>query len=166
MSYSICGLIVPQREDRICSERMWPLVRLTAGVSLLPLERDHLLLTEGDDTQPNAFAEFSIPQWLSDLVRDFTRSAYIEAEFWGGTGTQASVVFEQGRVLSGPEISAHAINSALRQLGVTDGPSITFLSLPVTTGRDPFDMVGLGRHRSVSGWLRENQQRRDRLTIN
>ena len=67
----------------------------------------------------------------------------------------ASVVLEQSTILSKPVISSGAINFALRQMGIDDGPSGTFFGLPVQSGKDPFDMVGLGRHRSVSAWLQE-----------
>jgi hypothetical protein len=152
MSYSICGLIIPQPEERTCSERGWPFVTLKGGVSLIPLARDYLFLAEGDETEP--------PTWLSDMGSCFSRAAYVEAEFWGGTGMQASVVLEHSRILSGPVISSGAINYALRYLGVDDQSSVTFLGVPAPTGRDPFDMAGLGRHRSVGGWAGERRTSR------
>ena len=158
--YSITGVIVPQQEERTCSEYNWPDITLKEGVSLLPMERDYLFLVEGDETQPADKLAFVIPQWLSDIVRHFSKSIYIEAAFWGGTGMQASVVFAQDRILLGPEISARAINAALRQMGVDNGSSIKLFGLPFTTGADPFDMVGLGRHRAVSGWLQESYQKK------
>src|SRR5262245_20848687 len=109
MSYSLCGLIFPQCEEGICTEHKWPFATLKGGVSLLPLERDYSFLTEGDDTQPAEAFEFSLPVWLSDYTNHFTKAAYIEAEFWGGKGMQASVVFEKNRIVSGPDIFANAI---------------------------------------------------------
>ncbi len=158
MSYSICGLIIPQSEERACSEHKWPVVTLEGGVSLVPLDRDYLFLTDGDGTTPAQDFEFITPQWLSEMSSGFSRSAYIEAEFWGGTGMQASLVLERGRILSQPVISSGAINFALRHMGIDDGSSVALFGLPVTAGKDPFDMVGLGRHRSVDGWLRESAE--------
>ena len=155
MSYSIRGLIITQSEERACSDRGWPVITLAAGVSLISLDRACLFVTEGDETPPSDDLEFNLPQWLSDIVSCFSRSAYIEAEICGGTGMQASVVLEQSTILSKPVISSGAINFALRQMGIEDGPSGTFFGLPVQSGKDPFDMVGLGRHRSVSAWLQE-----------
>ena len=102
--------------------------------------------------------EFTLPPWLSDMASCFTRCAYIEAEIWGGAGMQASVVLEQSRILSEPVISSGAINFALRNMGIEDEPSVTFFGLSVPMGKDPFDMVGLGRHRSVSAWLQESAE--------
>jgi hypothetical protein len=158
MSYSICGLIVPQREDCICSDYNWPCVKLASNVSLIPLDRDYLFLTDGDNTQPQTIVEFSVPQWLSAVTGRFTKAAYIEAEFWGGSGMQASTVLQQNKILFGPVISIDAVNSALRVMGVDDDPSIPIfgvLGLPI---KDLFAVVGLGRHRSVDGWLREHAE--------
>ena len=81
--------------------------------------------------------------------------AYLEAEMFGGVGTQATVVWLNGEVWLGPATtqfgwpppdratSPHwAFNQALRQLGVTRGAAF-----------DEFDAVGLGRHRHTGDWL-------------
>ena len=81
--------------------------------------------------------------------------AYLEAEMFGGVGTQATIVWLNGEVWLGPATtqfgwpppdratSPHwAFNQALRQLGVTRGAAF-----------DEFDAVGLGRHRHTGDWL-------------
>jgi hypothetical protein len=80
--------------------------------------------------------------------------AYLEAEMFGGAGTQATVVWLNGEVWRGPATtrfgwpppdrasSPHwAFNQALRQLGVTRGAAF-----------DEFDAAGLGRHRHTGDW--------------
>jgi hypothetical protein len=80
--------------------------------------------------------------------------AYLEAEMFGGTGTQATVVWLNGEVWLGPATtqfgwpppdrasSPHwAFNQALRQLGVTRGAAY-----------DEFEAVNLGRHRHTEDW--------------
>jgi hypothetical protein len=80
--------------------------------------------------------------------------AYIEAELFGGTGHQGSMVWRDGRVVRDPhreESTGHGkprpqaewpINAALREIGVwTTGAS------------DEFDSIGLGSHRSTDEWL-------------
>ena len=148
-------MIIPQLEERSCSGHSWPFVTLTGGVSLIPLDRDFLLLIDGDQTTPATDFEFTLPRWLSELAGCFSRSAYIEAEIWGGTGMQACVVLEQRGTVSEPLISSGAINFALRRMGIDDGSSISFCGLSVPTGKDPFDVVGLGRHGSVADWLKD-----------
>jgi hypothetical protein len=80
--------------------------------------------------------------------------AYLEAEMFGGVGTQATVVWLNGEVWLGPATTQFgwpppdratspnwAFNQALRQLGVTRGAAY-----------DEFDAAGLGRHRHTEDW--------------
>lgn len=68
--------------------------------------------------------------------------AYIEAEFFGGSGVQACVLFPQSGADAVATISDDAINMALRWLGVQP-----------EEGKDVFSTVGLGRHRETDLWL-------------
>jgi hypothetical protein len=70
------------------------------------------------------------------------RLAYVEAEYFGGAGDQAAVVWEGGAVRNGPLATENAIDQALRDLGVV-----------ANAGTDEFDTVGLNRWRSTSEWL-------------
>jgi hypothetical protein len=83
------------------------------------------------------------------------RIAYIEAEFFGGRGTQSAIAWADGAVLLGPlhtqthdgEESGYvtaddlAINQVLRVLGVT-----------TTGGEDELSTLGLGRFRNPTEW--------------
>jgi hypothetical protein len=97
---------------------------------------------------------------LADLAVEQSRRfplAYIETEYFGGTGTQAAVAWQSGGVVFGPEQSKSewldgqftapplldkAINRAARLIGVDRG-----------TALDEFAALGLGRHRSDEKWL-------------
>jgi hypothetical protein len=82
---------------------------------------------------------------LSSLSRDGAL-AYVETDYFGGTGSQAAAVFHQGKValkLALPDSRELArredpINAALRMLGVE-----------AAEGLDEFDTVGLGRFRGL-----------------
>jgi hypothetical protein len=65
------------------------------------------------------------------------RVVFVEAEFFGGVGTQASVGWEHGEVAFGPRLTdgAGAINDALRWLGVS-----------AAGAHDEFDALGLRDH--------------------
>ncbi|GAA0594048.1 hypothetical protein [Actinomadura livida] len=76
--------------------------------------------------------------------------AYVEADYFGGTGTQAAQVWDAGKAVLGPlrlgERESFAavgspISQALRRLGVAKGDHF-----------DEFDAVGLGRHRRTDDW--------------
>ena len=105
------------------SEDLWmvPLstqVRDRHGIPLLPFD-------EGDSDE--------LPAALSSLCRQLSRQcvvAYVEAAFFGGMGIQASAIFKNGTGLVSPVIDGHAINHALKLLGVT-----------ARTGYDEFDRV-------------------------
>ena len=70
------------------------------------------------------------------------RIAYIEAEFFGGSGTQGHVVFEKGKIISEIQIHNKAINEALKFLGVS-----------VSGHDDEFAALNLGKHRNTENWL-------------
>ena len=78
-------------------------------------------------------------------------AAYVEAEFFGGMGTQSAQVWDGGQVVLGPVVveegeltpaAGSPISQALRQLGVAKGDHF-----------DEFDAVRLGRHRDTQDWL-------------
>jgi len=72
--------------------------------------------------------------------------AYIEAELFGGSGTQAHVLVPAPGADTMLRVSDDAINRALGWLGVTP-----------LGGKDEFATVGLGRHRETDAWLDETR---------
>lgn len=77
--------------------------------------------------------------------------AYVEAEYFGGTGTQFVQVWDARKVVLSPmqladrgpeQFGSSPISQALRRLGAVKGDHI-----------DEFDAVGLGRHRDTNDWL-------------
>ena len=67
--------------------------------------------------------------------------AFVETEYFGGTGGQGAVVFKDGVPIYGPEWDEIGpINRALALLGVETSPLAT----------DEFDTVGLGSLRSIA----------------
>ncbi|MFD1887633.1 hypothetical protein [Paenibacillus wenxiniae] len=87
----------------------------------------------------------AIKQLCSEFSR-IARTAYIEAEYFGGVGTQNGIVWDAADVIFEETLSEHAVNKALQQLGVIR-----------TEEQDEFDTVQLGRHRSIERWLKEEQ---------
>jgi hypothetical protein len=77
--------------------------------------------------------------------------AFVEADFFGGVGTQIALVWDGGKLVLGPLLLAEGeplptigspISQALRHLGAVRG-----------THFDEFDAVSLGRHRQTEHWL-------------
>jgi hypothetical protein len=88
-----------------------------------------------------------LPRSIDGFVAPFIgrgKFAYVEAEFFGGVGTQAIVTWDDKGNASLPLVDAHAINKALRFLGVQIGDH-----------HDEFNALGLGKHRSTGEWESE-----------
>ena len=118
---------------------------------MIPLAEDLLAeiqqsgRTPGGGTVAGAF-EFLLPgveAWAQALSSD-AAVAYIETEYVGGEGFERAAVWSGGKIALGPLDGAGSINQALRALGVQPGP-----------GTEEFELVGLGRHRSLEEWLQD-----------
>lgn len=121
------------------------LVHLLGGVDLIPLGRDALktyalsflpLTDEGQSDLPRTLAE------LCERLSVQGQVAYVEAEIFGGAGTQAHALYSAGKAVGPVVVSGAAINEALRHIGVDKGGAA-----------DGFDAIGLGQHRNTDGWL-------------
>ena len=69
---------------------------------------------------------------------------YIEAEYFGGDGVQASVYWDEKQKESCTIVSDNAINQALKKMSVDKKNKI-----------DEFEAIGLGKHRSTESWINE-----------
>lgn len=118
-----------------------PLPQAKAMLPLTDALLEHLripflpLTDEGADSLPAELDLLGRAASAKGLV------AYVEAEFFGGAGTQASVLWQHGNRVAGPVVCAQAINQALVALGVKrDAAS------------DEFDALNLARHRATDDW--------------
>jgi hypothetical protein len=145
MAYTLQALIAKQGTFRRDSIEGANVIILDAGFEMVPftcvfLKAHRLpflpLADEGTEQLPQALEKICLA-----LSRN-GNSAYVEAEYFGGTGTQASVVFRNGRIELGPLVSESAINQAVAALGALKGSS-----------HDEFEALGLGKYRETDGWL-------------
>ncbi len=93
------------------------------------------LTDEGADGLPSPIIE------IGRALSESRKLAYIEAEYFGGQGSQASLQFANGLLVDPPLLNAEAINQVLRWLGVHCADDL-----------DEFDTVGLGVHRDTEEW--------------
>lgn len=118
-------------------------VALSQGKALVPLTtcvcQAHRIGSLMLSDQPTA--SDTLVASISALVGTAHRVAYVEAEYFGGVGSQAAAVLEDGRSILGPIVARDAIDQALRLLGVVAGDH-----------RDEFDALGLGHHRDTHDW--------------
>ncbi|GAA1887254.1 hypothetical protein [Asanoa iriomotensis] len=94
-----------------------------------------------------------LPAGFADVLASCSATGpvgYVEADFFGGTGTQRAALWAGGALAAGPLSldedepfgpDGSPISQILRRLGV-----------PPQRGRDEFDAVGLGRHRWTADW--------------
>jgi len=92
----------------------------------------------------NGFERLSGPvEFVAKELSGKGAVAYVETEYFGGTGAQAAIVWRDGHVaLSAKSADIGPINSALALLGADR-----------SAHHDEFDALGLGQHRSNSAWL-------------
>jgi hypothetical protein len=139
-------------KSRVGGIRASRVIDLPEGTGLLPLSEALLREiqeagrgAEGSASTGGVF-EFLTPavdRWVRTISRGAT-IAYVETEYFGGEGYERAAVFRDGDLVLGPLDGAGAINQALRALGVVS-----------RSGQEPFDALGLGRHRSLEEWLSE-----------
>lgn len=119
-------------------------VALPGGLEMVPLDStarkllDVPLLPLTDE----GFAE--LPETISSTGKRLSgqyKLVYIEAEFFGGVGGQASACFENGKTSGTVSTQWDSINAALRWLGVL-----------VREHEDEFEASGLGAHRDTDAW--------------
>jgi hypothetical protein len=132
-------------------------VELPQGYGLLPITQEVSGRLGGGAGKPFGDAFWFLSPGVEALGRRVSRTgpvAYLEAEMFGGTGTQAMVLWRDGEVWLGPATTQFgwpppdrssspqwAFNLALRKLGVDRGDAF-----------DQFDALDLGRHRRTEGW--------------
>jgi hypothetical protein len=145
MAYTLQALIADETVISMAVPTGAVLVRLPQGKAMIPLcdeMRDahgipFLPLTdEGMAEVPDGITA------ITDAIAKSGRVVYVEAEFFGGDGTQACVTWDSALRASQPLVDANAINSALRFLGVKVGDH-----------HDEFEALGLGRHRDTEDWV-------------
>lgn len=127
-------------------------IPLGQGLALLP-NTDELSeeLRANDGGGGPAFEEFyNLTPRLAELAALWSAGgpvAYVETDYFGGSGEQAAVLWENGEIVYEPyRGKLGPVNDVLRRLGAERGD-----------GLDQFDAVGLGRHRSNDDWIRSHK---------
>ncbi|TDT98246.1 hypothetical protein EDD99_6468 [Streptomyces sp. 846.5] len=75
---------------------------------------------------------------------------YVEAEYFGGVGTQRTAVGARGALAFGP--FAVEENESVPREGTPISRALRLLGVAADRGLDEFDTVGLRRHRHVEDW--------------
>lgn len=158
MSYELRALAGPYHAAaQAAGEAGITVVELPQGYGLVPITPgvfDHL---GGSTAEPFGDTFCLLSSGIEAVARRASYTgpiAYLEAEMFGGTGTQAMVAWRDGEIWLEPATtefewpppdpasnSQWAFNQALRELGVDRGAAF-----------DEFDALNLGKHRHTEGW--------------
>jgi hypothetical protein len=130
-------------------------VELAPGLGLVPMIPALVdEVTHGGAGDERFTSCCAFPAGFESALAEWSRvepMAYVEAEYWAGEGSQFAAVWRHGDIVLGPLLQAEEeptpaegspISQALRCLGVS-----------ARGYQDEFDVVGMGRHRDVEGWL-------------
>jgi hypothetical protein len=153
MSYEIEALI--GRGDILAKDLLGfvhaRVIPLGQEIAIVPITRAFFEEVTGDamatgEATDRCYGFRCLSRPLAALAERLSRIGligYIEAEFWGGVGTQWGIVWEHEKVTIGPYChDLDAINKVLRKLGVQ-----------VAGANDEFDSIGLGRYRTTLAWV-------------
>jgi hypothetical protein len=152
--YSLCALVARTAYlDEAALYAKAHRIRLEEGLSMVPLSEELLreiqrtASGDGGSRPPSIFEFLTAPveAWARALSRQGP-IAYIETEYLAGEGYERCAVWHNAELALGPLDGAGAVNQVLQALGVKTRP-----------GQEAFDAVGLGRHRSLEGWLSETR---------
>jgi hypothetical protein len=149
MGYALDALLGPAEvlEPLAQAYRSARVVTLSDGLAMIPMVetlRNAIQSQNHDPEREPAWPFWHLsPEGAMTVAETCRHGAlvYVEARFYAGVGTQASVGWTNGALRHGPVSAKDAINRALRFLGVTP-----------QDGQDEFDTVGLGRRRATHEW--------------
>jgi hypothetical protein len=157
MGHSV-RLIIGRDEGIAAFLRAWPgsrAVELKAGWQAIPV--DDALYDAVVAAHPEAvgsdeldFAPAGLDAALAAATSEGGALAYVETEYFGGTGGQSAMAYADGRVKMEPARAQWAgpINQALRRIGVVpEGEN------------DAFDTMGLGERRQMADYEPEGPVR-------
>ena len=158
MGHSV-HLIIGQPASIAYFQHVWPaarVVELRGGWQAIPV--DDPLHKAIEARYPGAVRPSGLdvsPLGLGEALGDATRGggslAYVETDYFGGTGGQSATAWVDGREVMAPQSARGGggpINQALRRIGVER-----------TEADDEFDTVGLGERRSMTDYEPEGPMR-------
>lgn len=157
MSYELRALAgLYQVAAQTAGEAGIAVVELPQGYGLVPITPQVFDRLGGGTARPFGDTFWFLSSGVESLARKVSHTgpiAYLEADIFGGSGTQAMMAWRDGEVWLGPATTESrwpsdpasnpqwAFNQALRQLGVDRGEAF-----------DEFDALNLGKHRHTEDW--------------
>ncbi|OHV62980.1 hypothetical protein [Pseudofrankia sp. BMG5.36] len=155
MGYSLEAIVGPTAALSLVARDVVSavVVPLRQGMGLVPVT-DRLVDEVAGGGSAASLGFWRFPGGFDRLLRGWSGAgplAYVEAEFFGGVGSQRAAVWSGGALVFGPVALGEG------QLVPVDGTPISQALAWVGVTRegvhDEFDSVDLGRHRHTEDWL-------------
>ncbi len=157
MGHSV-HLIIGRGEAAAAFVRQWPgsrTVELRGGWLAIPVDQglyDAIEARHPGAVRPSGLdvSPFGLSESLAAATAKGGGLAYIETDYFGGTGGQSATAFVDGQQVMAPQTArggAGPINQALRRIGVQRAEA------------DEFDTIGLGERRSMDDYEPEGPVR-------
>lgn len=131
-------------DDWICVKE----IELTQGFSMifctieLLEDIEELMKSSGETVDDPDYPELDyFDASVKELMEQYsirTKLVYVETDYFGGVGTQAGILYENGKPAAAPQSGEGTINALLKEIGVWRRPDT-----------DEFDMLGLGKYRHM-----------------
>ncbi|MFF5499323.1 hypothetical protein [Streptomyces aquilus] len=127
-------------------------VPLLQGLSLLPMT-DEVFDAVTDGSSGGSLGFWKLPGGFEGLLAQWSAAgpvAYVEVEYFGGSGGQRAAVWEGGTLALGP--LEHGTRRGLRTVSPVS-QALRRLGARRSLGEDEFSAVGLDRHRHTDDWI-------------
>ena len=147
MAHHISGIITSFKYDGEL-----PNIVLVGNYYFLPLERESRKNFHENSIEPYEELTSKTRKILKEL--SFTGNcAYIETDYFGGSGTQLAEVWENGRKITDTFFSYSQIENLKIPKGVvlveaSVNEALKRIGIYCHEGKDEFDSIGLGKYRS------------------
>ena len=155
MGYRLEAVIGPAAvlSAAIGEQPLMVLAPLWQGLGLVPMT-DEVFDAVHDGTPPGLPGFWKLPGGFERTLCSWSDQgpvAYVEAEFFGGVGTQAAAVWDGGRLALGPVVLGEV--EPLPAAGTPISQALAHLSVRRGDHVDEFAAAGLGQHRGTEDWL-------------
>lgn len=124
---------------------------------LIPLTNDVFDRLNGGGDRPHEEQFWFLSGGIRNLALHLSRTsavAYIELEYFGGAGTQASIAWQDGAIIADP--AKHDFESGVDDLPRERWPvnaALAAIGATVGNANDEFDALHLGQRRETDDWL-------------
>lgn len=155
MAYTLEAFIGSAEALHVAATR-WPaaaVVPLADGLALVPMT-DDLVNTHTDGATEQVLGFWRLPGGFEKELASWSSTGsvgYVEAEYFGGTGTQRAALWVEGELALGPLWQGE--DETVGPQGSPISQLLARLGVKRDGYRDEFDAIGLGRHRATADWL-------------